>query len=101
MILLDTGLKHVKPHQVVHVGQEAIINLDEVSSASEVRITNIELWITACYLWLTETVLFRLEVALESLDLAPGNAALFHEIAKLVDFYQNLYIRRNIADTNH
>ena len=26
MILLDTGLKHVKPHQVVHVGQEAIIN---------------------------------------------------------------------------
>ena len=43
MIVLDTGLKHVRPHQVVHVGQEAIINLDEVSSASEVRITNNEL----------------------------------------------------------
>jgi len=99
MILLDTGLKHVRPHQVVHVGQEAIINLDEVSSASEVRITNNELWITACYLLLTETPLFRL--ALESLALAPGNAALFHEIAKLVNFHQILYIRRNIADSNH
>ncbi|CBY19327.1 unnamed protein product [Oikopleura dioica] len=40
-------------------------------------------------------------LALESLALAPGNAALFHEIAKLVNFHQILYIRRNIADSNH
>ncbi|CAG5099602.1 Oidioi.mRNA.OKI2018_I69.XSR.g16596.t2.cds [Oikopleura dioica] len=35
VILLDTGLKPVTPHQVVPVGQEAVINLDEISSNTE------------------------------------------------------------------
>ena len=43
------------------------------------------------FVLLTETLLFRLEVAPESLALAPGNAAPFHEIAKLVFFSKNKF----------